>query len=315
MEKKDEATMSKRVYHGEHCCEGKSHGGKLCPNMAYWKLSSKYLCGVHSKRNSMLRRPLPKRSKKELEEKRRFEEAAHSETVEIARKENAANGRHGAVTLQKMRMMHTPVVKPGVLNVYPNFKDQNRSFGFGCRSLSPKAMGPVVHGQPQLPNALNIENLHQGSKCFAEELDDDGDPGVLYYVNRLRFYQDPEPHRHKYKGRDGNPNIPKFFVWVDKQKAEHRLTYIQSRQFYCNFYERLAVVQPDYVHICDMIRNGTNVEICGYDGNPLGENETIEQAYLDGSVPFGHERVLYTMLLYESRGTPKNEYPLSLIHI
>jgi hypothetical protein len=126
----------------------------------------------------------------------------------------------------------------------------------------------------------------------------EGKPGPLYYENRKNFYTDPVPHRHKYIGTDPrNKNIPKFFVWVDRDGKEHHLTYVESRQFYCTFYDRLARVQPAYARLCRMIDRGTNVEICGYDAHPLAKDETIEDAYLDPTKPFGHERVLYAMLV------------------
>ena len=168
--------------------------------------------------------------------------------------------------------------------------------------LSPKFLGPVEHGQPGLPPAQNVENFHQGSKCFPEEIDPEtDDPGPLYYENRLRFYNDAEPHRHKYFGTDDpkNKNIPRFFVWVDKSGTEHRLDYVQSRQFYCEFYARLASAQPDYAELVHKLDAGYNLCLCGFDAIPLEQGETIESAYLDPSNPFGHERVLYTMLTSE----------------
>lgn len=137
-------------------------------------------------------------------------------------------------------------------------------------------------------------------QVFAQECDGEGNPSQLYVKNRLRFYQDPVPHRHKYKGRDasGNKNIPLYFLWVDRDGSEHRLSYIESRQFYCTFYERLASQEPDLARLLELMKEGTNLQICGYDAQPLPPGQTVEEAYLDPSTPFGHERVLYTMLLY-----------------
>lgn len=47
---------------------------------------------------------------------------------------------------------------------------------------------------------------------------------------------------------------------------------------------------------------------CGYDAHEIPEAtvDAIEKAYLDPSVPFGHERVLFAMLAL--RDTPE-EYP------
>jgi len=206
----------------------------------------------------------------------------------------------GMLTLQKLPMMERPKVTEGVWNVY---LDQDRAFGFGCNSLSPASIGPIAHGQPGLPDARILENFHEGSKCFAEELDENGNPGPLYYENRRHFYLAPEPRGHKYK------NVPQFFVWTDRGGKEYHLTCIESRQFYCTFYERIAKETDDFKHLCDLLRLGTNLEICGYDGNPLKDGQTLDEAYEDDSVSFGHERVLYTMLLFRTQGRPECDYP------
>jgi hypothetical protein len=288
-------------YYGESSCQ---HEG--CQNKAYWMVDAVQppllLCGVHSKHVGYERTPLPRMPpgmKKKQDEAR---ETAHIQSVREAAEANKAVGNPGKVTLQRMRMMKSPAVIPGRLLVFPNFKhtqDAHIYGGIGYSTLSPKFLGPVKHGQPGLPDARNIENFHQGSKCFAEELESKGVPGPLYHENRANFYADPVPHRHKYLGSDkNNRNVPEFFVWVDKKDGqEHHLSYVESRQFYCTFYERLASAQPAYRRLQSMIDSGTNVELCGYDAHPLAEGETLEMAYLDPSKPFGHERVLYAMLV------------------
>jgi hypothetical protein len=230
---------------------------------------------------------------------------AEAVVIEEHRSANAAAGHRGKLMLTKLLMMRDPSPVPGFLRVYPNYKHQNKADGFGCMRLSPKWLGPVEHGQPGLPPALNIENFHQGTKVFEQELDAEGNPSELYIANRLRFYTDPVPHRHKYQGTTGlNKNIPIYFLWLDhRDSSEHRLTYVESRQFYCNFYERLASVQPDFKRLVELMDEGTNLQICGFDAKPLGENESLDKAYLDPSVPFGHERVLYAMLCL--RDTPE----------
>ncbi|KAH3765330.1 hypothetical protein Pelo_2854 [Pelomyxa schiedti] len=284
-------------YYGEVQC---SRAPK-CKNKAYWFLHNEALCGVHArapkgpiKDKEGQRVPLPKRPRREQQEIAQREKAAHSATVEVARLENLKAGRVGRVALYRMRMMTSPPNEKGWMKVFPNFKHGNRTDGFGCMHLSPKFLGPVEHGQPGLPPALNIENFHQ---CFPEELAEDRvNPGPLFYKNRLQFYTDPTPHRHKYKNNNNtNPNIPVYFVWVDKDGTEHHLNYIQSRQFYCNFYARMASQQAEYHQLVEMYKNGTNLCICGYDAFPL-VSQTVQQAYLDASKPFGHERVLYAML-------------------
>lgn len=135
-----------------------------------------------------------------------------------------------------------------------------------------------------------------------------GNPSQIYYENRLKFYLDKTPHRHKYKSKDvKNKNIPLFFLWVDKEGNEHRLNYIESRQFYCHFYERLASKQPDFLKLNKLIKNKTNIQICGYDGRPIG-HRSIEEEYLDPSKPFGHELVLAIMLIENPNHYPWKKY-------
>ena len=83
----------------------------------------------------------------------------------------------------------------------------------------------------------NLENFHQGSKCFAQECDDKGEPSEAYFKNRTRFFNDSTPHRHKFESKDR----PKFFVWLDEAKKIHRLNYFTSRQFYCNLWRGLML--------------------------------------------------------------------------
>jgi len=280
------------VYHGERKCEFSAD----CKNHAYWSARGLYLCGVHSKRYHD-RRELPKRAKKETAKLHARESLEHQKSVDKKTAENRASGLRGTVRLYRMRMMHNPDKTPGVLNVFPNNRHQNRTDGFGCSALSPMRLGPVHHGQSGLPDACNLENFHQGSKCFLEEtLEGGDDPSPLFYENRAKFYADPVPHRHKYRGIGPNKNAPLYFVWVGGDLKEHRLSYVESRQFYCTFYERLASKQPDYQRLRDLLAQGTELCICGYDAAPLEPGETIEMAYLDFWKPFGHERVLYAML-------------------
>lgn len=281
-------------YHGETTCERPE-----CVRRAYYLCDGDSVCGACSKNHA--RAALPKRPAHEKqalqEEKARIDDAA----CRLAAVRNCISGRAGKVMLTKLRMLKAPQDLPGFLKVFPNFKHQNRVDGFGCASLSPMAMGPVQHGQPGLPPATSIENFHQGSKCFPQELKRDGTPSPLYYTNRHKFYTDATPHRHKYKGTQQNPNIPEFFVWVGEDGKENRLDYVGSRQFYCTFYERFAAINDDFARLLDLREDGVNLQLVGYDANPItGEDaESIEAAYLDDSTPFGHERVLYAMLLLD----------------
>ena len=190
--------------------------------------------------------------------------------------------------------------EPGFRLVYPNNKHGGMRDGYGCPALSPMRLGPVRHGQPGLPDAKNIENFHQGNKCYAAECDGQPPgPGKAFVENRLSMYLDSEPHRHKMlaDGPVKRGEKPLFSVWVTAAGEEKRLTYVESRQLYCAYYERLAAETAEFKQLRLWLADGYNLQICGYDAFEMTLTEQgIEQAYLDDRAPFGHERVLAAML-------------------
>lgn len=278
------------VYYGETICQAvvKSTGNR-CKNGAYYNSNSQYLCGVHSKnkaRTQLLKNP----NKSQLKINKLLD---HNQTVSKAQQANKISGITGQIILYKMKMMASVPLIDGYLNVFPNFKHHNRADGLGFPSLSPKAIGPINHGQPGLPIAKNLENFHQGNKVFPSEVDQNGLPLPIFYTTRLDMYLDDVPHRHK-TAADGK-NVPKYSVWVDNNGVEHHIDYITSRQFYCTYYERATLKNPDFLKLKEMIKDGYNLQICGYDA--FVPTKTLEWHYLDPSQPFGHELVLYTMLV------------------
>lgn len=285
-------------YHGEHACEATYKSGEPCRNRAYFSAHTDLellLCAMHAKVDECT--PLPRRDAKSKAQVAKAKKVSADELIEQARAENVAAGRRGAVALCRMRMMKAVPSLSGYRNVFPNNRHENRKDGIGCAALSPMRLGPVQHGQPGLPDARNIENYWQSSKCFAEEADKHGGTAQLFYANRLRLYEDETPHRYKYRGTQANSNVPLYFVWVSPDGEEHHLSYVESRQFYCTFYDRLARQTPEYARLEAMLADGYNLQLCGYDAHPVGEEPgAVERAYLDASVPFGHERVLYAML-------------------
>ena len=72
--------------------------------------------------------------------------------------------------------------------------------------------------------------------------------------------------------------------------------------FYCAFYENIVKNLDDFKILQEKINNGYNLQICGYDAYDV--NTDIETCYKDTKKQFGHELVLYTMLVY-----PQEEYP------
>ena len=275
--------MSNIVYYGEEKCSK-----SVCQNKAYFSYEKKLFCGVHSKKfTSKIK--LPKRSRTEQIKLKQDELTRQKNEIEIFRLENLNLNKPGNVIGYKMRMMKSPPYVKGYLNVFPNFKHQFRTDGFGCSKLSPMSLGPVVLFDRQV--ALNLENFFQGSKCYDSEVDKNQNPSEKFFQNQEKFFKDSTPHRHKFDRKEK----PKFFVWLDENGKIHRLNYIQSRQFYCNLYERLANKTEDFKKLKDLLASGTNLQICGYDGREVDVTQ-MEKEYLDKSKPFGHELCLIHML-------------------
>ncbi len=298
-------------YAGEAVCEETFKSKNTpCTNKAYFIKDGKHVCGVHNKGGKFVRK-MAENPNKELNYTREL--AARTIEIEAVAAINKANGDLGNVTVSKMYMMKNPEYHTGYLNVFPNYKHQNRRDGFGCARLSPKSLGPVIHNMPGLPDAASIENYHQFSKFWKFELDDDGNILEKYKLVRIKGYTS-EPMRHKYDKKilekyNNNVNIPEFSMYYDKDGNEHRYSYIESRYFYCHFYELLAKAEPDFAKLVKMKNAGYNLNICGFDGYEPNKNDLMEN-YLDGSRPFGHELVLYTLLIEDD---PK-KYPWNVYY-
>jgi len=314
-----------RVWYGTLTCEWPK-----CSNKSYWEMPTlkgasnatttigkQYLCGVHSRRHKSIRKPLPRDPDAKM--KREIELTLHQRTVEECAADNERAGRRGRITVRKMRMMRAPALKSGTLNVFPNNRHGKRKDGYGAPELSPMRLGPVNHKQPGLPPALNIENYHQFNKVFPNEVDEKtNDPLPVFYTRQRAAYLDPVPHRHKFPlsemkklGKGKNANVPLYSVHKDENTGhERRYTYVESRQFYCKQYELLAKKTEQFRHLKQRIEKGMNVCIWGYDGYPIEESaDAIYRAYIDASRPFGHELVLFTLLVLSGSGNGINAYP------
>jgi hypothetical protein len=303
------------VYYGSMLCQAKLKSGKnkdeKCTNRAYYRENFKYLCGQHSDKTKRV--TLPKN--KARAENRNKEIEQHTEEVESIAKDNLSKGIIGKVKCYKMQMMKRVPLIYGYLNVFPNNKHDNRKDGFGCGNLSPMRLGPVIHKQPNLPKAKNIENYHQFSKCWPNEVNKNNDPTEEWRKRRLEGYNDPIPHRHKFDAKEmkklradvngENRNAPLFSVFLDTKGDERKFTYVQCRYFYCKAYEILAKRTGEYKKLLQMITSGKNIMICGYDAYDVTKD--LYEHYIDPTNPFGHELVLYSLLTITPSG--ESEYP------
>jgi hypothetical protein len=192
-------------------------------------------------------------------------------------------------------------------------------------------LGPVVHRQPGLPDALNIENYHQFNKVWPSEtvgLHREGPcskltcttpprawgpPSEAFYAARKRGYLDAEPHRHKFdaarlkREREAvshmkHKNIPAYSVHLTLDGEERRFTYVESRYFYCVAYEALATPTEDFRRLQTMLREGYDLRLCGYDAFDVAQEPELDLYwhYCNPLRPFGHELVLYALLTVEA---------------
>ena len=87
-----------------------------------------------------------------------------------------------------------------------------------------------------------------------------------------------------------------------------KYSYVESRQFYCTFYERLVKEMKEFKRLKKMIKSGINIIICGYDANEKLNKNNIKEWYLNSKFPFGHESVLFTMLICKEKEYPWKKY-------
>ena len=297
------------------------HSG--CKEWAKFELNGKALCGRHCNKKQVNRKVLDKSNYEAFQESFR---KPRREAIAEAQRENRDNHRVGDVIvighkqpngMRDVRLMlshpsyRASFYRDGYLAVFPNFKHGNTPEGFGCKTLSPKDMGPVHHGMSNLPTAMSIENYHQFAKCFPCDVDENSNPTGAWFAQRARGYSDPHPHRHSPSAVSavGNKNSPPFSVFYSETGEERRYTYLQCRAFYCVWYEKLAMDLPELQALKNLRQNGTNLQIVGYDGYCEGVTMTLWEHFNDVSRPFGHELVLYTLLTVESPSDyPWNQY-------
>jgi hypothetical protein len=266
--------------------------------LAYYKVDKSFVCGVCSRSNfDRIELVKNKEAKKAIKDAMM---AIHNTSVLKAASYNLENDVKPKIILTKMLMMKNPELKSGFLNIFPNFKHGDRTDGLGMPSLSPKSMGPIVHNQPELPEAKNLENLYQANKVFSDEVDKKGEAKQSFFDLQIQMYNDEIPHRHK---QNATGNVPLFSIWKDKTGKIFKLSYIESRQIYCHYYMEFALKDKNFVKLKYLINQGYNLNLIGYDA--YQPDKSLNDHYLDGTRPFGHELVLYTLLTVEN----KEDYP------
>jgi len=293
-----------------------------CGKKAYYQCGNEFLCGHHRHRypsaHTLLKNPHKKTEKQKSLN-------GHEQSVEDARLANVTANRRGQVECTKMRMMQPDPYIPAYRSIFPNFQHGKKKHGMP--TLSPKSLGPISKYK-NLPIALSIESRHQGCKCFDIEYDFDHDcPKDVFYERRDQVFQMANPPRHKFGHtkkehldylrkmksalrKDKNLNIPHCSVMpTDDGNNEIKLTYLESRWYYCTEYAELCTKTSEFALLVQFLDQGYNLNICGYDGHPL--LKSMQEYYDDPSSPFGHELVLCCLLTNQAPW--ENRKPLGTI--
>ena len=145
-------------------------------------------------------------------------------------------------------------------------------------------------------------------------------PTPEWYARRKQMYEDPEPHRHKFdkdqmeKERKAvagqlNRNQAMYSLHLALDGTERRFNYVESRYFYCCAYEKLALLQPAFQQLLEWHQEGVDLRLCGYDAFDMGvsaDADALYMHYCDPRTPFGHERVLYALLMLAGK---RDDFP------
>jgi len=326
------------VLYGQEYCQAIVKKNKSrCINGGYYQQDDRILCGVHLNKGRAFVE-LPKATAKEKRELNRVRQEQMDRKIEVARLINFNENKQGHVRLRRIIPRKKPIISDGWQTIFPNFySSMYANYGIPLPTLSPMfGRGKINHGQPGLPYAENIENLWQSARVFTCELDEKGNPGRLFYENRLKFLRDRTPHRRKY--RQTPRNRIEYLVWTKSDGSEMRISYVESRFLYCYFLSKAIIQFPDEIYFLFHLRyEGVNIEIQGPDALPLIDEEKQdfkESLSLEYRAPrrflqdginsnkvildlngaenennaitnqFGHEKVVAAMLTMEEKDWP-----------
>lgn len=246
----------------------------------------------------------------------------NTDEIERAAKVNRKNGLSGDVIMGRIVNYYTRVdYTSGYLAVYPNdSRPPAGSEGLWLPGLSPKRLGPVVSREPGVPDATSIEALHQASRVFEHERDEDGSLLPSWYADRDEYLTDPARATWRHKFGATKPDHLAYLksigasdhktksIHIGSNGEEVSLNYVQNRWWYCSAYEELVPQTEDFETLESLIDNGTNVEMFGYDALHGMEPGQEFEWYSDETKRFGHESVLYCILTMDPADYPWNVY-------
>ena len=290
------------VYYGEIKCQNSK-----CKNKAYWLSNGNYLCGIHSRYHEKIALPKNPDAEQRIAV---LMDTIYKDALQAGEASIAAGDVAGSIFTRKLRMMKPIPMEDGCFTILPNRKAVSKyDVVLTMPALSPMVLGPVIHNQPGLEPALTLENFHQFNKVFASEVNEKGDPLPVWKRRQKRGYADPVPHRYKlgstkeehlkaaHTGDDADACLYSIF-------AGKKYSYVQSRVFYCTYYERLARQTVELATLASMLYDKhQSIIIAGYDARDIPVNagvtdEMVESWYYGESQPFGYEMILHAILYF-----------------
>lgn len=178
--------------------------------------------------------------------------------------------------------------------------------------LSPMKLGPftviedirnnIIHpgfkdmgNGKQIAVCNNLENYWQYSKVYSVDVVN----GVIQQSYFNRRAEGMASIRAKRRVFPKNSNITTVCAYYDGMTFD----YLQSRIFYCTYYEYLASNHPKYIEMKRLYDSGAKIILLDYDApgedshNRELTEEYIIREYNDTTHPFSHGMVLCCMLM------------------
>lgn len=273
----------------------------------------------------------------------------HLRTVERQAAENRSFGRSGSIVVTSLHGLSNPNLRAGYKQVWTHPKHGNQP-GIECITLNPVRLHAMDHTEKMvkkwktkvvdaatlplspsgtivypsgfqledLPPAFSIENYHQCTKVFAQELQPGtSNPCSTFWQLLQQGYEDGIPHIHPLPAAEikhKSKNSPIFSLRTNDQGVWRRFSHVESRFFYCHMYEKRVARKAEFTFLQNQIARGYNLEVMGYDVYPV--TESLWEHYLDSSRPFGHELVLYGMLTEsDPHQRPWNRYRQENVYV
>lgn len=222
--------------------------------------------------------------------------------------DNKHQNKKGSITICNVKPTENLVEIDGSIDVFTNIKDKHRMKGFVCSSLSPRSLGPIDHGMPNLPPARSLSNYYQFAMIYDFETKKDA-----FQLRKEAYASDiayscKYPEKVMMMAKQKNLHQPTCSLYYTKTGKKRYYDNIQARYFFCHWYEKLVHENKDFIELKRLRDDGCNLRIISYTKHDLFDD--LNEYYLNPFTSFSHEFVLYVLLTIEDR----NDYPWNLYY-